>query len=167
MSETQLPEESGQKQKDFYIKLRDKVTTWSENKTDTKPEYANYILLVPDFFYLLVKLSLDDRVPAMDKAKFAGVLAYIFSPIDFVPEAFFGPLGYLDDLVLACYVINLYVNQKEEANRAVVSELWPGDQDLLSTIQSVLKKADEWIGSGALNKLKEVYETFSKKQDKL
>ena len=167
MSETQLPEESGQKQTDFYIKLRDKVTTWYENKTDTKPEYADYILLIPDFFYLLVKLSLDDRVPAMDKAKFAGVLAYIFSPIDFVPEAFYGPLGYLDDLVLACYVINLYVNQKEEANRAVVSELWPGDQDLLSTIQSVLKKADEWIGSGALNKLKEVYETFSKKQDKL
>ena len=167
MIETQLPEESDQKQKDFYIKLRDKVTTWYENKTDTKPEYADYILLIPDFFYLLVKLSLDDRVPAMDKAKFAGVLAYIFSPIDFVPEAFFGPLGYLDDLVLACYVINLYVNQKEEANRAVVSELWPGDQDLLSTIQSVLKKADKWIGSGALNKLKEVYETFSKKQDKL
>ena len=167
MSETQLPEESDQKQKDFYIKLRDKVTTWYENKTDTKPEYADYILLIPDFFYLLVKLSLDDRVPAMDKAKFAGVLAYIFSPIDFVPEAFFGPLGYLDDLVLACYVLNLYVNQKEEANRAVVSELWPGDQDLLSTIQSVLKKADKWIGSGALNKLKEVYDTFSKKQDKL
>jgi uncharacterized membrane protein YkvA (DUF1232 family) len=167
MSETQLPEESDQKQKDFYIKLRDKVTIWYENKTDTKPEYAGYILLIPDFFYLLVKLSLDDRVPALDKAKFAGVLAYIFSPIDFVPEAFFGPLGYLDDLVLACYVLNLYVNQKEEANRAVVSELWPGDQDLLSTIQSVLKKADKWIGSGALIKLKEVYETFSKKQDKL
>ena len=167
MSETQLPEESDQKQKDFYIKLRDKVTTWYENKTDTKPEYADYIILIPDFFYLLVKLSLDERVPAIDKAKFAGVLAYIFSPIDFVPEAFFGPMGYLDDLVLACYVLNLYVNQKEEANRAVVSELWPGDQDLLSTIQSVLKKADKWIGSGALNKLKEVYETFSKKQDKL
>ena len=167
MSETKLPEESDQKQKDFYIKLRDKVTSWYETKTDKKPEYADYILLIPDFFYLLAKLSLDDRVPAMDKAKFAGVLAYIFSPIDFVPEALFGPLGYLDDLVLACYVINLYVNQKEEANRAVVSELWPGDQDLLSTIQSVLKKADKWIGSGALNKLKEIYETLLNKQDKL
>ena len=87
--------------------------------------------------------------------------------VDFVPEAFFGPLGYLDDLVLTCYFVNLYVNQKEEANRAVVSELWPGDQDLLGTIQSVLKKADKWIGPGALNKLKEVYEIFLKKQDKL
>lgn len=167
MRDTQLPEESDQKQKDFYVKLRDKVTAWYENRTDKKPDYADYILLIPDFFYLLVKLSLDDRVPAMDKAKFAGVLAYIFSPIDFVPEAFFGPLGYLDDLVLACYVLNLYVNQKEEVNRVVVSELWPGDQDLLRTIQSVLKKADKWIGSGALSKLKEVYETFSKKQDPL
>ena len=93
MSETQLPEESDQKQKDFYIKLRDKITTWYENKIDAKPEYADYILLVPDFFYLLVKLTLDDRVPAIDKAKFAVTLAYIFSPIDFLPEAFFGPLG--------------------------------------------------------------------------
>ena len=163
MNETQLPEESSQKQKDFYIKLRDKVTSWYETTTEKKPDYADYILLIPDFFYLLIKLSLDDRVPAIDKAKFAGTLAYIFSPIDFVPEALFGPLGYLDDLVLTCYVLNLYLNQQEEANQAVVRELWPGDQDLLSTIQSVLQKADKWIGSGALNKLKEVYETFSKK----
>ena len=165
MSPNQLPEESEQKQKDFYVKLREKVTAWYDKKIDKKPEYADYILLIPDFFYLLVKLTLDDRVPAIDKAKFAGTLAYIFSPIDFLPEAFFGPLGYLDDLVLACYVLNLYINQKEEANRMVVSELWPGDQDVLGTIQSVLKKADKWIGSGTLNKLKEVYQTFTKKEN--
>jgi uncharacterized membrane protein YkvA (DUF1232 family) len=163
MSPNQLPEESIQKQKDFYIKLRDKINAWYDEKIDKKPEYADYILLVPDFFYLLVKLTLDERVPAIEKAKFAGTLAYIFSPIDFVPEAFFGPLGYIDDLVLACYVLNLYINAKEEANRQVVSDLWPGDQDLLGTIKSVLQKADKWIGSGALNKLKEVYETISKK----
>ncbi|WP_419660035.1 conserved uncharacterized protein, DUF1232 [Desulfosarcina variabilis str. Montpellier] len=165
MSQNQLPEESEQKQKDFYVKLREKVTAWYDKKIDKKPEYADYILLIPDFFYLLVKLTLDDRVPAIDKAKFAGTLAYIFSPIDFLPEAFFGPLGYLDDLVLACYVLNLYLNQKEEANRLVVSELWPGDQDVLGTIQSVLQKADKWIGSGTLNKLKEVYQTFTKKEN--
>ena len=163
MDQSNLPEESEQKHKDFYIKLRDKVTAWYEDKTDKKPEYANYILLVPDFFYLLVKLTLDNRVPAIDKAKFAGVIAYVISPIDFVPEAFFGPLGYLDDLVLACHVLNLYINQQEKANQAVVSELWPGDQDVLATIQSILQQADKWIGSGVLDKLKTVYESFSKK----
>jgi uncharacterized membrane protein YkvA (DUF1232 family) len=162
MAPAQLPEGSDPKQKDFYLQLRDKVSEWFEKNADQKPEYANYILLVPDFFYLLVKLTLDHRIPAMDKAKFAGVIAYFFSPIDFLPEALLGPLGYLDDLILTCYVLNLYINQQEEANKQVVKELWPGDQDVLNTIQTVLQKADEWIGSGLLKRLKDVYQKFKK-----
>ena len=76
MEYPQLPAESDQKQKDFYLQLRDKVREWFEKNADQKPEYANYILLVPDFFYLLVRLTLDNRIPAIDKAKFAGVIAY-------------------------------------------------------------------------------------------
>ncbi len=162
MSEPQLPEGSDQKQKDYYLQLREKVSQWFEKDAGDKPEYANYILLVPDFFYLLVKLTLDDRIPAIDKAKFAGVIAYFFSPIDVLPEALIGPLGYLDDLILTCYVLNLYINQEEEANKAVVKELWPGDQDVLITIQSVLQKADQWAGSGLLNKLKDAYNRLRK-----
>ena len=162
MSQPQLPAESDEKQKDFYIKLRDKVSDWFEKNADQKPEYANYILLVPDFFYLLVRLTLDDRIPAIDKAKFAGVIAYFFSPIDFLPEALLGPVGYLDDLALTCFVLNLYINQQDEAGRAVVKELWPGDDDVLDTIQSVLKKADKWLGSGLWEKIKDVYQKFRK-----
>jgi uncharacterized membrane protein YkvA (DUF1232 family) len=93
MEYPQLPAESDQKQKDFYLQLRDKVREWFEKNADQKPEYANYILLVPDFFYLLVRLTMDNRIPAIDKAKIAGVIAYFFSPIDFLPEALLGPLG--------------------------------------------------------------------------
>ena len=150
------------KQKDFYLQLRDKVSRWFEKNAEKKPEYANYILLVPDFFYLLVRLTLDDRIPAVDKAKFAGVIAYFFSPIDFLPEALIGPLGYLDDLILTCYALNLYINRQDDAGKQVVKELWPGDQDLLYTIQSVLQKADKWAGSGLLKKLKGAYESFKK-----
>jgi uncharacterized membrane protein YkvA (DUF1232 family) len=164
MKPMELPEDSEKKQKDFYVKLRDKVSAWYEKKSQKNPEYANYILLVPDFFYLLVKLTLDERVSAIDKAKFAGVVAYFISPIDFVPEAFFGPLGYLDDLVLTCYVLNIYINQRDQANNSVVKELWPGDQDVLEMIQSVLHNADKWIGSGVINKLMELYEGFSNKR---
>jgi uncharacterized membrane protein YkvA (DUF1232 family) len=162
MNNLQLPDESDQKQKDFYLQLRDKVQNWFEKNATKKPAYANYILLVPDFFYLLVKLTLDDRIAAIDKAKFAGVLAYFFSPIDFLPEALLGPVGYLDDLMLACYVLNLYVNQQDEAGKAVVKELWPGDQDVLDTIKSMLRKADEWLGSGLWNKIKDAYHSFKK-----
>ena len=162
MNQPQLPVESDPKQKDYYLQLRNKVSKWFEKNADKKPEYANYILLVPDFFYLLVRLTLDNRIAAIDKAKFAGVIAYFFSPIDFLPEALLGPIGYLDDLVLACYVLNLYINQQDEAGRAVVKELWPGEQDVLDTIQSVMQKADQWIGSGLLKKIKNVYQSFKK-----
>ena len=162
MNQPQLPVESDPKQKDYYLQLRDKVSKWFEKNADKKPEYANYILLVPDFFYLLVRLTLDNRIAAIDKAKFAGVIAYFFSPIDFLPEALLGPVGYLDDLVLACYVLNLYINQQDETGKAVVKELWPGEQDVLDTIQSVMQKADKWIGSGLLKKIKNVYQSFKK-----
>ena len=162
MNQTQLPVESDPKQKDYYLQLRDKVSEWFEKNADKKPEYANYILLVPDFFYLLIRLTLDNRIPAVDKAKFAGVIAYFFSPIDFLPEALLGPVGYLDDLALTCFVLNLYINQQDEAGRAVVKELWPGDDDVLDTIQSVLQKADKWLGSGLWEKIKNVYQKFRK-----
>ena len=162
MNQPQLPVESDPKQKDYYLQLRNKVSKWFEKNADKKPEYANYILLVPDFFYLLVRLTLDNRIAAIDKAKFAGVIAYFFSPIDFLPEALLGPIGYLDDLALTCYVLNLYINQQDEAGRAVVKELWPGEQDVLDTIQSVMQKADQWIGSGLLKKIKNVYQSFKK-----
>jgi len=162
MNQTQLPVESDPKQKDYYLQLRDKVSEWFEKNADKKPEYANYILLVPDFFYLLVRLTLDDRIAAIDKAKFAGVIAYFFSPIDFLPEALLGPVGYLDDLALTCFVLNLYINKQDEAGRAVVKELWPGDDDVLDTIQSVLQKADKWLGSGLWEKIKDVYQKFRK-----
>jgi uncharacterized membrane protein YkvA (DUF1232 family) len=154
--------ESEQKQKDFYLQLRDKINRWVEKNADQKREYTNYILLVPDFFYLLVRLTLDDRIPAIEKAKFAGVIAYFFSPIDFLPEALIGPLGYLDDLILTCYVLNLYINQQEEANKQVVRALWPGDKDVLNTIQFILQKADKWIGSGLLKKITDAYQAFKK-----
>ena len=162
MDHPKLPDESDPKQKDYYLKLRQKVTDWFEKNAAKKPAYANYILLVPDFFYLLVRLTLDDRIPALDKAKFAGVIAYFFSPIDFLPEVLLGPLGYLDDLMLACYVLNIYTNQQDAAGKEVVRELWPGDQDVLVAIQSVLKKSDEWLGSGLWKKILDAYHTYKK-----
>ncbi len=141
-------ERMNEKQEDFYIKLRKKIETYLQ-KHDSK--YTEYLLLAPDLFHLLVKLSIDDRVPADKKAKFIAVIAYFISPIDLLPEMFLGPLGYLDDIALTAYVLNQYINENDAA---VVREIWAGDQDILTTIKNIVSTADKVIGSGLWKKIR-------------
>ena len=137
-----------EKQNDFYIRLRAKIEAYLEKHDNA---YTDYLLLAPDLFHLLVKLSIDDRVPAEKKAKFIVVIAYFISPLDLLPEMFLGPLGYLDDIALTAYVINQYIN---ETDASIVRELWAGDQDILTTLKNIIATADKFIGSGLWKKIR-------------
>ncbi len=141
------------KETDFYGKLRTRIVNWLETETGRKNKWADYLLLVPDFFYLLIKLATDEGVPSHEKAKLILAIAYFISPIDILPEAFLGPLGYLDDLALSAYVLNGIVNN---VSPEIVQNYWAGEGDALLLIKGVLAKADEMIGSGLWRKLKKV-----------
>ena len=137
-----------EEQQDFYKKLREKIHNYL-NKHNSK--YTEYLLLAPDLFHLLVKLSLDPRVPSEKKAKFVAVIAYFISPIDLLPEMLLGPIGYLDDIALTAYVINEYINQTDPQ---IVRELWAGDQEILTIIKNIVTTADKVIGSGLWKKIR-------------
>jgi uncharacterized membrane protein YkvA (DUF1232 family) len=128
--------------------MRKKIETYLHEHNN---KYADYLLLAPDLFHLLVKLSIDERVPSDKKAKFALVIAYFISPLDLLPELMLGPLGYLDDIALTAYVINQYIN---ETDPSIVRELWAGDQDILTAIKNIVAGADKFIGSGLWKKLR-------------
>ncbi len=137
-----------EEQKDFYLILRKKVSTYLDKHNS---KYTEYLLLAPDLFHLLVKLSIDPRVPSDKKAKFIGVIAYFISPIDLFPELIFGPIGYLDDIALTAYVINQYI---VETDPKIVRELWAGDQDVLTAVKNIITAADKMIGSGLWKKIR-------------
>ena len=118
--------------------------------------WAGYLLVAPDLFHLLCKLTLDKEVPAKEKAKLAIVIAYFVSPLDLIPEAVVGPVGYIDDIVLSAYVLNSIISK---TNPEVVIKHWAGDQDVLEVIQEILKVADEMVGSGLWRKLKGLVDT--------
>ena len=48
---------------------------------------------------LVWRLLIDPRVPALNKLIIPGILIYVLSPIDLVPD-FIPVLGWLDDLVI-------------------------------------------------------------------
>lgn len=135
---------------DFYQKLRAKMHNWLEGRGKGY-KYADYLLFAPDLFHLLCKLSLDNRIPPGKKAELVGAIAYFVSPIDLIPEAIFGPVGFVDDIAVAAFVLNRLINT---GHGDVAEEHWAGDEKLLSVIQKIIEVADTMIGSGMWNRLK-------------
>lgn len=140
------------KKEDFYQKLRSRVKAWAVREgKDNKA--LKYVLMAPDFFHLLCKLMFDPRVPSPEKAKVGGAIAYFISPIDIVPEGLVGPVGYVDDVALAAYVLNSVLNS---VGPEILEEHWAGDGDVLKNVQEVLRVADELVGSGVWKKVKKL-----------
>ncbi len=135
-------------QQDFYIKLRNKINTYLETH---HVKYGDILLLAPDLFHLLVKLSVDKRVSGTTKLKFLAVIAYFVTPLDFLPEMFLGAIGYLDDIALSAYILNKYIN---EIDAGIVREHWAGSQDILTVIKNILLTANNMIGSGLWKKIR-------------
>ena len=131
---------------DVYRALREKVASYTG-------AYADYVLLVPDLFLLISRLMLDRRIDAKHKIYMGAALAYVISPIDLLSEHRFGPVGYLDDLVVIVVALNMLFN---EVDHTIILEHWSGKEDLLATIQKVLGQADQLIGKSRFEKILEM-----------
>ena len=107
------------------------------------------LLCLPDFFYLLVKLSTDPEVPKGSKAQIVAALAYFLSPVDVIPDIIPG-LGLLDDLYLAMIVTD---NLLQSVSPDVIARYWPGDADLVGLIKTTLDKLNDKLGTGAIRRI--------------
>lgn len=135
----------------FYDRIRQSIQSYVEKKGGGVEKTAEYLLLVPDVFILLWRLVNDSRVNGKDKVLVGSAVAYFIFPFDLIPEALVGPIGYLDDLVFAVYVLNKVLTS---AGEEIIREHWSGSEDVLAMMQRVLGAADSLIGSDVLNKVK-------------
>jgi uncharacterized membrane protein YkvA (DUF1232 family) len=142
-----------QKQQDFYLSLRNNITTFLNSDKGKNYKWAEYLLLVPDFFHLLVKQSLDRRIGVKEKAILGIAIAYFISPVDLLPEIILGPVGLIDDLAIAAFALNKIIGK---ADVSIVLEHWAGKDDLLVKINEIIQKADDMLGSGLVRKIKKI-----------
>lgn len=93
------------------------------SRASTRSAARQLIRELPKLVKLLYRLMLDRRVPALDKALFALVAAYVLSPIDLIPD-FGGLLGMVDDL----YLVGLTLGRlMASAGEDILLEHWDGD----------------------------------------
>ena len=85
---------------------------------------------VPDCIVLFRRLLSDERVSRPRRLLVAGLLLYLASPLDLVPD-FIPVVGQLDDAALVALALRVVLRG---AGESVVTEHWPGPQRSLAVI---------------------------------
>lgn len=88
-------------------------------------------LFLPHFVVLLKRLMTDPRVPLRSKLVFGGMVIYLVSPIDLIPD-FVPGLGQLDDVVVAVLALHSILNR---VDASVVTEHWEGDVEVIDLVR--------------------------------
>jgi len=137
----------------FYDRLRGGIRRYVERKGPALGKTADFLLLVPDVFILLWRLTSDSRVNGKDKVLLGSAVVYYIMPFDLIPEAIVGPIGYLDDLVFGVYVLNKILGN---VDASILREHWSGSDDVLDSIQNVLNAAESLVGKDLVGRIKKM-----------
>lgn len=135
----------------FYDGLRRRIADFVARKGGRLGEpAAEALLFVPDVFVLLVRMALDRRVPKAERALFASALAYYVLPFDVFPEGIVGPMGFLDDLVLALTVLS---RAFDPGLQALAEAHWSGNERLRDVTADVVESARSLLGTDLSERL--------------
>ncbi len=129
----------------FYDRLRDRIARQLADRASWGGAAAEALMLVPDVFILLVRLTLDRSVPADTRRLLGGALAYFVLPVDLFPEMIVGAGGYLEDLVLAAVVLSQALGDDLEAH---AERHWSGSGGVRRALSGVTRAAEELLGPG-------------------
>lgn len=140
----------------FYDRLRERIQRTLERRGGKLgPGVASTLLLVPDVFVLMLRLTLDREVPKKTRALLASTLAYFVLPIDLMPEGIIGPVGYLDDLVLALTVLSQAFSEELEAH---AEKYWSGKESVRTVLGDVLGSAESLLGTSLYGRVRALLE---------
>ena len=90
------------------------------------------LLGLPDLTVLLARLLRDRRVPL--RSKFVALIGvgYVLSPIDLLPALLFGPIGWIDDVLVVTAALSRLLN---DVHPDIVRSHRSGKGDALEVIQ--------------------------------
>lgn len=141
------------KEKDLYQKLRAGLRRWLKGKNKTANRVVEIVLAAPDLFHLIARLAADKRVPPAKKKTLMLALAYYIAPIDILPEAAIGPIGYIEDVLLGAVVLNDFINTMDPA---LIKKYWAGDWNVLAFLETVVDRAKTIVGPFVWKRLQKV-----------
>ncbi|MFC1708294.1 YkvA family protein [Planctomycetota bacterium] len=115
--------------------------------------FAELSLSLPDLVYLFSKVVADERISRTRRGELLASVVYVLSPLDIVPESLFGPIGLIDDTIVATRLLDTLLNG---VRREIVDEHWPGDAKQLERLRSLAGETRKLFSLGLSIGLKSV-----------
>ena len=103
------------------------------------------IYQAPALYRLLCSLLDDKRLPGRLRPMVSSAIAYFILPADVIPESIQGPYGYVDDIWLCAWALD--VVRKAVGNDDVLTENWDGEAPLLALVSDILAEEEKLIGT--------------------
>ncbi len=137
----------------FYEKFAGKIDQWDENVDKYRERYSllkampvktmvGLVKAGPMVLHLLISLLNHDDVSKKTKRKVGAAIGYFIFPLDVIPEGIVGPIGYADDIIIGLLLVDTLLNGDNEQEKDIISELWRGSKEELSTLRVVVKSID-------------------------
>lgn len=138
---------------EFYDRFVRRIEHWDENVDRYRERYALLRALPvktifkilrsgPTVLHLLISILNHDNVSRRTKRMVAAALGYFILPLDMLPEAIIGPLGYVDDIVVGMILVDHLLNGENEQEKAIITGLWKGTHGELEALRTIAKGFD-------------------------
>lgn len=124
----------------FYLRLRGEVTDFLGRHE--AGGLAQILLFLPDLFRLYVRVLVDKRVSLDVKRDLLLALGYLIVPLDLIPEALLGPIGYTEDTFFLAGTV-LQLTDRNAVSERLLQEHWAGEPSALAKLMA----ASEWAAA--------------------
>ena len=119
--------------KDFYDVLL-------ENLNYYKGVYASFIDHAPNFYQLLCDVLDTGEVVDYYKLVISAAIAYFVIPRDIIPEQFYDPYGYIDDIFISVHILR---DVADEYGYDFLQNLWRGSENIQEVMDECYEKSLE------------------------
>jgi len=136
----------------FEAELRAEVKDFLQ-KHDHKldKDRGKFLQLLPDFYRLLQKLANDKKIDSRIAAFCQDMVDYIESPVDILPEAVLGTIGYFDDLVVSIFALDSVQNWFGDAK--ILKSYWEGEENIVQIIEAGIEQIDNFVPMDIFHKI--------------
>lgn len=115
------------------------VLWWHQRRSGGDVDWRAVLRLAPDVIRLVRRLAVDPAVPRATRWWLIGLLAYLLSPIDLVPD-FLPVIGYADDAIVVAIALHFAIRH---AGMPAIERHWPGTPEGLSSVLTLVGAAKD------------------------